>query len=86
MSKYNEQSFVGVLAEDGEACYAGLITKIRTEAGTDKTQLSLFAITTIKNRALFVYRFTVYKNSDTVNDVLAKLKIDVAAMIAANRN
>jgi hypothetical protein len=83
--KYNEQTFVGVLAEDADACYAGLISKIRTEVGTDKTQLTLFAITIIKNRMVFVYRFTVY-NSNTVNKTLANLKIDVAAMVAANRN
>jgi hypothetical protein len=83
--KMNATTFIGVLAEDSGACYAGLIQKIHTEAGTDKTQITAFAITIIKDRSIFVYRFAVYQNADTVNVVLAKLKNDVAALLAVNR-
>jgi hypothetical protein len=82
--KMNETNFMGVFAEDANACYAGLIQRIHTQAGADKTQLSLFAVTAVKNRTLFVYRFTVYR-PQTVDAALAKLKADVAAMYAANR-
>ena len=83
--KMNETNFLGVLAEDPDACYAALIQKIRTEAGTDKTQVTMFAVTIIKDRTVFVYRFAVYANANSVNAVLAKIKVDVAALIAANR-
>jgi hypothetical protein len=83
--KMNETNFLGVLAEDSGACYAALIQKIRTEAGTDKTQVTMFAVTILKNRSVFAYRFAVYHNADTVNAVLAKIKADVAALTAANR-
>jgi hypothetical protein len=83
--KMNETSFLGVLAEDAEACYAGLIQKIHTEAGTDKTQITAFAISIVKDKSVFVYRFAVYRNAQTAGLVLRKLKADVAALIAANR-
>jgi hypothetical protein len=82
--KLNQTTFIGVLAEDPSACYAGLIQQIQTEPGKNKTQLSLFAVTAVKNRTVFVYRFRVHTGSDSVIDGLAKLKNDVAAFYAAN--
>jgi hypothetical protein len=83
--KMNETRFIGVLGEEPNACYAGLIQKIHTEAGTDKTQITVFAVSTIKNKSVFTYRFSVYQNSQSVEATLGKIKIDVAALIAANR-
>jgi hypothetical protein len=82
--KMNETSFLGVLAEDANACYAGLIQKIHTEAGTDKTQITAFAVTIIKNKSVFGYRFSVYRNQQTIGVVLGKLKADVSALLVAN--
>jgi hypothetical protein len=84
--KINEMRFVGVLAESTAACYGGLIQKLRTEAGTDKTQLTVFAATIVKNKSIFVYRMAVYATSDTVTRTLAKIRTDVAALLAANKN
>jgi hypothetical protein len=83
--KMNSTSFIGVLAEDPDACYAGLIQKIHTEAGTDKTQVTMFAVTLTKAKSVFVYRFSVYRDAHTVDAVLGKLKVDIAALLAANR-
>jgi hypothetical protein len=83
--KLNETSFLGVLGEDENACYAGLIQKIHTEADTDKTQITIFAISIVNNRSVFSYRFAVYRNSQTIDATLRKLKVDIAALIAANR-
>ena len=82
--KLNETRFIGVLGEDKEACYAGLIQKIHTEANTDKTQITAFAITTIKDKSVFTYRFSVYRNAQTIDVVLGKIKGDVAALLTAN--
>jgi hypothetical protein len=82
--KLNETSFLGVLAEDANACYAGLIQKIHTEADTDKTQITAFAVSLIKNKSVFTYRFSVYRNPQTVNVVLGKIKADVRALLIAN--
>jgi hypothetical protein len=82
--KMNQTTFIGVLAEEPRACYGGIVQQLHTEAGVDKTQLSLFAVTAVRNRTVFVYRFTVHKGSDSVIDTLEKLKSDVAALYAAN--
>jgi hypothetical protein len=82
--KMNEQRFIGVLAEDQTACYAGLIQKIQTEAGADKTQIVLIAITVVKSKQIFAYRMAVYTGSDAVTALLAKFKGTVAARYAAN--
>jgi hypothetical protein len=83
--KLNATSFLGVLGEDKDACYAGLIQKIHTEANTDKTQITAFAISLIKDKSVFIYRFAVYRTPKSVDEALRHLKIDVAAMVAANR-
>jgi hypothetical protein len=83
--KLNETRFLGVLGEDSDACYAGLVQKIHTEANTDKTQITLFAISLIKDKSVFTYRFAVYQNPQTVDAILGKIKVDIAALIAANR-
>jgi len=83
--KMNETIFIGVLAEEANACYAGLVQKIHTEAGTDKTQITVFAVSTIKDKSVFTYRFSVYKNPQTADVVLGKIKGDVAALLSANR-
>jgi hypothetical protein len=42
-----------VLAEDPTGCYAGLLQKLRTEAGTDKTEVVMFVATIVKKRLVF---------------------------------
>ena len=83
-TKMGQASFLGVLAEDTNVCYTGLLQQIHTEANTDKTQVTVFAITIVKNRSIFVYRFAVYTGSDSIDAALVKLKSDAAALRAAN--
>jgi hypothetical protein len=83
--KMNETKFIGVLGEDPNACYAGIIQKLHTEANTDKTQVTVFAVTLIKKKSVFVYRFSLYQNPQSVDAVLSKLKADVSALVAANK-
>ncbi|HXW25507.1 MAG TPA: hypothetical protein VEK73_12260 [Xanthobacteraceae bacterium] len=83
--KINQTNFLGVVAEEPGACYAALVQRIRTEAGVDKTQVTIFAVTIVKNRTVLFYRFAVYQDSGTLTDVLAKIKTDIAALAAANR-
>lgn len=83
--KLNETSFLGVLAEDADACYAGLVQRIHTEANTDKTQITVFAISIVRNKSVFTYRFAVYHDPQTADTVLGKMKRDIAALMAANR-
>ena len=84
--KVNEQSFAGFLGEDPMACYVALLQKMKAEDGTDVTQLTLLAITIVKNKFLFVNRYAPYASADSVGETLAKLKLTVAALLAANRS
>ena len=79
-------SFIGVLVADPTACYAGLLQKLRTEAGTDRTEVVIFAATIVKNRLVFVYGITPYVDSDSVGRVLAMLKGHVPKLLAANQH
>jgi hypothetical protein len=82
--KVNDQSFAGFLGEDPTACYVALLQKLKAEDGTDITQLTLLAITIVKDRFVFVNRYAPYLDSDTVNATLAKIKQTIAALQAAN--
>jgi hypothetical protein len=44
----------------------------------------VFAITLIKNKSVFSYRFSVYHSPQTIGVVLGKLKADVSALLVAN--
>jgi hypothetical protein len=83
--RINESAFVGVLAEEPTACYWAIIQKMRTDYGTDKTQAILSADTILRGKYVYVHRYGVYLSSDVIGDLLAKLKANVAALLAANR-
>lgn len=76
---------LGVLAEDPDACYMGMLQKIHTEVGTDKTQVILIADTVIKGKHVFIDRIAPAAEPDTVASALKLLKANVAALYAANK-
>jgi hypothetical protein len=71
-AKYNETSFLGVLAEDDDACYFGQLLKMRTEIGTEKNQVTIFATALVKGKILYYNLYTVYRGPDTVPAALAR--------------
>jgi hypothetical protein len=83
-AKYNETSFLGVLAEDDDACYFGQLLKMRTEIGTEKNQVTISATTLVKGKILFYNLYTVYRGPDTVPAALARHQRNVPALLAAN--
>jgi hypothetical protein len=84
--KVNDQRFAGFLGEEPTACYVALLQKLKAEDGTEVTQLTVLAITSVRDRFLFVNRYAPYVNADTVNDTLAKLKATIAALQSANQS
>jgi len=84
--KVNEQRFAGFLGEDPTACYIALLQKLKAEEGPDVTQLTVLAITMVKDKFLFVNRSAPYVNAETINETFAKLKVTVAALQDANRS
>lgn len=56
--KINQVQFVGVVREDPEACYASLLQRVRTEHGTDKLILCVYAHVVLRGRLVYLYRYT----------------------------
>jgi hypothetical protein len=84
-AKFNEPSFLGVLAEDASACYYGLLQKLRTEVGTEKTQLTVAALTVVKGKVVTYLLYTVHRDgADTVTAALGRHQRNVPALLAAN--
>jgi hypothetical protein len=84
--KVNDTSFIGVLAEEPAACYPALLQKMKTQVGTDKTQVAMYAITAVKGTLVYYYVFSPFTGTDTVTGMLATHKKNVAALLAANGN
>jgi hypothetical protein len=78
-------SFIGVLAEDTNVCYVAQPQKLQTDNGSEKTLIVLIGITIIKNKNIWVDRYTVYKGQDTAASLVSPLKATIAALSAANK-
>jgi hypothetical protein len=84
-AKFNEASFLGVLAEDDNACYYGLVLKLRTEIGDEKTQVTVAAATAVKGKVIYYNLYTVYRDgADTLTAALDRHRRNVPALLAAN--
>ncbi len=82
--KLNETRFLGVLAEDAQACYAGALLKIRPEQGSEISRLTVFASTVVKGRLVFYYFSTPYQAGQNIDDVIVRHKANVTSFLAAN--
>ncbi len=83
--KVSQTRFLGVVAEDATGCYAAIAQRFKTEAGTDKTQIALFAAAFPKGKLIFYYLYAPYRSGDTLTAMLAKHKANIAALLAANK-
>jgi hypothetical protein len=83
--EFKDSQFIGVLDEDSSTCYFGLMTKIKSEAGAEKLQLVIGAIVLLKAKFVFYYSFSIYQSSDTALAVLRQHKVNVSALLAANK-
>ena len=83
--KLNATTFIGVVHEDDQACYASLVQKVRTEHGRDKLILSVFAHVVVRGRLLYIYRFTEGDSFEQLVRVTEMLQRSVDAHLAANR-
>jgi hypothetical protein len=80
----NEMKFLGVIDEEPGVCYAAMLQKFKTEVGTEKTQVTLFATTTVKFKLVYYYLFAPYVGSDTIGDMLQQHKANVERLMAKN--
>jgi len=82
----NEMKFLGVVGEEPLVCYAALLQRMRTEVGTDKTQVVVFATTIVKSKIVYFYLFAPYLSGATVTDMLAQQQAHVRRLHGANPN
>lgn len=82
--KINETRFLGVLAEEPTTCYTATLQKFAFEGG-QKTQFNLSAAMVVTAKFIHYHTFTPYRDDNTVTEMLAKHKTNVAAFLAANK-
>lgn len=83
--KSKGMSFLGVLGEERDACYYGILQRLGTQIGTEKLQLDVTAVTVVRGKLLFFNLYSVYQGPETVERMFAQQKINVKALIEANQ-
>ena len=81
----NQTRFLGVVGEEPSVCYAALAQRIKAETGKDVTLVSVFATTFIKGKIVYYYLYSPYRSAQTVTALLARHKLNVAALLQANK-
>jgi hypothetical protein len=81
----NQTRFLGVVGEEPSVCYAALAQRIKAESGKDVTLVSVFATTFIKGKIVYYYLYSPYRSAQTVTALLARHKLNVAALLQANK-
>jgi len=84
-AKVNQMRFLGVVGEEPGACYAALVQRLKTETGKDATIVAVYATVFIKGKVVHYYLYSPYRSAQTVTGLLARHKVNVAALLAANK-
>jgi hypothetical protein len=81
----NQTRFLGVVGEEPGVCYSAMAQRIKAENGKDVTLIAVFATTYIKGKIVFYYLYSPYRSAQTVTTLQAKHRINVAALLEANK-
>src|SRR6185503_4633610 len=81
----NQLRFLGVVAENADACYGAMVQRAKAQTGKDVTIVGLSASAFVKGKLVYYYLFAPYRSGQTVSTLLAKQKLNVAAFLAANK-
>jgi hypothetical protein len=81
----NQVRFLGVVAEEPGVCYAAMAQRFKAETGKDVTLVAVFASMFLKGKIVHYYLYSPYRSAQTVTAVLAKHKLNVAALLSANK-
>ena len=83
--KLNETRFMGVVREDPGACYASLVQRVRTDQGSDKLILSVYAHVVVRGRLLYIYRYTEGESVESMLRLVDLVGESVRAHLEANQ-
>jgi hypothetical protein len=80
----DKPTLLGVLAEDADACYWGMLMKARPADGGEVVQAVVSATTVVKGKIIFYNLYTIYHDTASVTAALARHRRNVPALLAAN--
>lgn len=80
----NQMRFLGVVADEANACYGAIAQRLRAENGRDITLVGLSATTYVRGKLVYYYLYSHYRSAQTVTALLAEQKLNIAALLAAN--
>ena len=80
--KASGQKFLGVLHEDIDACYAGMLSTLKTQAGALKKVVGVFSMTLVKGKMVQLNLYTRYKGEASINRLLDIQKKNIKALLA----
>ncbi|WP_088342600.1 MULTISPECIES: hypothetical protein [Rhodomicrobium] len=83
-AKMNEVRFLGVVGQDDNACYFGLIQNIITEHGDPKTQVDVSAISFISGKMVYINLYAVHQGDETLTELFERQKSNVERNIRVN--
>jgi hypothetical protein len=83
-TQVNQLRFLGVVADEDSACYGAIAQRLKAQTGKDVTIVGLSATMFVKGKLLYYYLYAPYRSAQTVTALLAKQKLNVAALLAAN--
>ena len=83
-AQMNEMRFLGVVGQDDTACYFGLIQKLVTEFGDQKTQVDVSAIAFVSGKMIQSNLYAVYEGDQTLSELMERQQTNVARNLRAN--
>jgi len=66
----NETRALGVLGEDQNACYSGILMNVQTPTGETRLILGVYAMGVLNGRLVFLYRFAANPPSGAVDNMV----------------
>lgn len=81
---FQDQSVIGVMADDPNGCYVALLQKLKAETGKQIVQVNVFFLGSIKQREIFYYSIAPYVNDQSVSDLVAKEQAHIAMLKSLN--
>lgn len=77
-------TFLGVVGDDANGCYAAMFQKYKAENGTSISQLNVFYVSSLKERSVNFFLWTPYDGDMSTTALLTAAKAHVAKLKAAN--
>ena len=66
----NETKALGVLGEDQNACYSGILMNVQTPTGETRLILGVYAMGVLNGRLIFLYRFAANPPAGAVDSMV----------------